>query len=279
MIAVIPARDEAERLPRAVAALRAQGCAVMVVANGCTDATAQVARDCGAVAIEAPVLPGGVGEARAIGFAAAMAVWPDAAWILTTDADCALAPGAVATLAKALARADAAAGRVVPDPAEFAALPAPVRAHGRLEDRRDALLAEIGARAVPLAHDPAPRHGQAPGALLAFRVDAYRAVGGFAHLRCSEDRDIVQRLRAHGLRVAHPWDAVVQASCRLTGRAPGGMADTIAARTRADLTEETARLSRQCARLERLAQALRQEGPRATDRLASLVSAPRRAVV
>ena len=271
ILAVLPARDEAARVGGAVEALRAQGARVLIVANGCADGTAEVARRAGAAAMETPALPGGVGEARRLGFEAALSRWPGAEAILTSDADCRVAPGTVAALRRALLHADAAAGRVVPDPVEFAALPAHVRRHGDLEDLRDALLAEIGARSVPVAHDPPPRHGQAPGALLAFRPAAYRAVGGFAPLRCAEDRDIVRRLCTGGWRVAHPWDAVVLASCRLKGRAPGGMADTIAARTVADLGVETARLERQCARLSALADALRVEGPGAADRLVAIV--------
>ena len=269
--AVLPARDEAARVGGAVAALRAQGAAVLVVADGCTDGTAEAARHAGAEVIETPATAGGVGAARQAGFDAALERWPGTDAILTSDADCRVAPGAIRVLRGALTRAEAAAGRVVPDPDEFARLPLHVRRHGDLEDLRDALLAEIGARAVPVPHDPPPRHGQAPGALLAFRPAAYRAVGGFAPMRCGEDRDIVRRMRVAGLRVAHPWDAVVHASCRLRGRAPGGMADTIAARARADLTVPTARLERQCIRLEALADALRIEGPAAADRLTAIV--------
>ena len=271
IVAILPARDEEARVGGAVAALRAQGAAVLVVANGCADGTAEAARRAGAEVLEAPATPGGVGAARRAGFDAALQRWPAADAILTSDADCRVAPGTIQALRRALARADAAAGRVVPDPVEFARLPLHVRRHGDLEDLRDALLAEIGARAVPVPHDPAPRHGQAPGALLAFRPAAYRTVGGFAPMRCGEDRDIVRRMRVAGLRVAHPWDAVVHASCRLRGRAPGGMADTIAARVTADLAVPTARLDRQCARLEALAEALRIEGPTAADRLTAIV--------
>ena len=273
IVAVLPARDEAGRVGGAVAALRRQGAHVVVVANGCRDATGDVAAASGAVVVAVPALSGGVGAARALGCAAALERWPGLAMLAVSDADCRVAPGAVAALRAALARADAAFGRVVPDPVEFAALPPHVRRHGDLEDLRDALLAEIGGRAVPVPHDPAPRHGQAPGALMAFRPRAYRAVGGFAALCCHEDRDLARRMIVGGFRVAHPWNAVVVASCRLRGRAPGGMADTIAARTRADLARETERLSRQCARLAPLAAALRAEGPRAADRLAALLAA------
>lgn len=274
-VVVIPARDEAARIAVCVRSFAAQGVAAMVAANGCTDDTVARAFAAGAAVLDLPAHPGGVGEARRIGMAAALDRNPGGGMIVTADADCRPGPGAAAVLRRALVRADAAFGRVVPDPAEFARLPRAVRIHGRLEDRRDALLAEIGAFAEPRVHDPMPRHGQAPGAMMAFRPDAYRAVGGFAPLPCAEDRDIARRLVLAGLRVAHPWDAVVIASCRLAGRAPGGMADTIAARVRSDLAEETARLRRECGRLVRLVSALRRDGPAVLDAMADVMAAAR----
>ena len=273
VLAVVPARDEAARIPTALAALQAAGAEVLVVANGCTDQTARIAASHGAAVLRSEGASGGVGAARRAGMEAARALAPRAPVLLTSDADCRLAPGALPALLTALRRADAAMGRVVPEPAEFARLPASVRRHGDLEDARDALLAEIGAFTEPRAHDPMPRHGQCPGALMAFRAAAYEAVGGFAPLPCSEDRDIARRLVLAGLRVAHPWDAVVFASCRLTGRAPGGMADTVANRARADLSGEIDRLEAQCERLTDLVEALHRQGRAALADLAFHVGA------
>ena len=264
-VAVIPARNEETRIATAIAAFRNQQVGVVVVANGCTDRTATAARSAGAHVLTFGRLAGGVGEARALGCAEALRLHPQTRMLLTSDADCRVGADSVAVLRRALASADAAAGRVVPDPVEFAHLPAHVRTHGDLEDLRGALLAEINASIRPSPHDPGPRHGQAPGALLAFRPSAYLAVGGFASMACSEDRDIVRRLYRAGFNVAHPWDAVVVASCRLDGRASGGMADTIASRVASELGEATIRLARQCARLLLIAHALRTQGASAID--------------
>lgn len=213
-----------DRLPAALRSLAQHGVAALVVANECLDATAAAARAAGAAVLELPVLPGGVGAARRAGMSAVRRIAPGATALLTTDA---------------------VFGRIVPEPDEFAHLPAPVRRHGNLEDLRDALMAEIGGRAAPQPWDPLPRHGQSPGALIAFRPDIYDAIGGFEPLPCREDRLIERRLVECGFRVARPWDAVVFAWCRLRGRAPDGMADTIADRTRADLARATDRLERQ----------------------------------
>ena len=218
----------------------------------------------------------GVGEARARGCEEALRLRPRTLMLITSDADCRVGSGSIAALRHALNKAHAAAGRVVPDPDEFAALPDQVRVHGDLEDLRDALLAEISARIRPSWHDPSPRHGQAPGALLAFRPAAYLAVGGFASMRCSEDRDIVRRLCQAGFTVAHPWDAVIVASCRIQGRAVGGMADTIARRASSDLGPAIVRLSRQCDRLVPVVSALRSEGPIAIEKVCDFIDGNRR---
>jgi hypothetical protein len=258
-VAVVPARDEAARLPAALRALHAQGIAALVVANGCSDATAAVARRHGARVIETPALEGGVGAARRLGMAAALR--HDPPWLMTTDADCVLAPGAARVLRSALARADAAFGRVVPCAREFARLPRAVRRHGRLEDRRDALAAQVEGLLADAPWNPLPCHGQSAGALMAFRPAAYAAAGGFAPRPTHEDRLIASALERAGARVARPWHAVVRASCRLEGRAPGGMAATIARRARTDLAAETRRLEAACALLERRLAALRAGPP------------------
>ena len=249
-VAVVPARDEATRLPDLLASLRREGLQALVVANGCTDGTAALARAAGAAVIETPALDGGVGEARAIGLAEAHRM--GAPVLLTVDADCRLAPGTARTVLRALVRADAVFGRVEPDAGEFAALPATVRRHGAAEDRCDALRALIDATVADCPWNPFPAHGQSPGALIAWHAPAYVATGGIDPVPCHEDRRMAATLVARGLRVARPWDAVVFASCRLRGRAPGGMAATIASRARAGdrLLAEAVVLERDCAALE-----------------------------
>lgn len=250
-IIVIPARDEAHRLPAALASCRISSLAAVVVANGCSDATAVLSRDAGAFVIETPALEGGVGEARLIGLAAALEQGAEV--LLTMDADCTLAPGSVAAVMRALDHADAVFGRVAPDAAEFARLPETVRRHGMSEDRRDGLRALIDSATAACPWNPFPAHAQSPGALIAWHASVYRSVGGIDPVPCHEDRRMAAALARHDFRIARPWDAVSIASCRLRGRAPGGMADTIAARARAGrrLIAETHALERECAALER----------------------------
>lgn len=99
---VVPARNEAPRVGRVVAELRAvlPGVPILVVENGSSDATAAVASDAGA-----EVLTSEPGYARALraGFAAALLRNPP--WIAQLDADeqhpAAALPGLLAALAEA----------------------------------------------------------------------------------------------------------------------------------------------------------------------------------
>lgn len=277
IVAVIPACNEETRVAAAVAALRAEGVMrTLVLANGCGDATAARAAAAGAVVVEAGPLDGGVGEARALGCAAAFARWPDISVLISTDADSRVGTGCVAALRQALGRADAAMGRLVPDPDEMADLPEDVALLLELLGRRDSLLAELARLGMSRPYDPAPRHLDRAGALMAFRPVVYRQIGGFRPLRSHEDRDIAARLCHGGFRVAHPWEATVTVSCRTSGRAPDGMAAFLSARIGGEHHETIGLLRRQCRRLSHLAGNLRLVGPGAACALSDLVrsSAP-----
>jgi len=57
-------------------------------------------------------------------------------------------------------------------------------------------------------------------------------IGGFADLGAGEDRDLIRRMRLARFSVRHASDVQVFASCRLTRRAPGGMAQALRDRLR-----------------------------------------------
>ncbi|HUP21425.1 MAG TPA: glycosyltransferase, partial [Thermoanaerobaculia bacterium] len=114
VVALVPARDEAELLPRTLPWLLAQEglTGVVLVDDGSTDATTEVAHEVarglgvtpGAAVLEViaagPRPPGWTGKvhAQAVGLARAGERWPDAEWLLLTDADIRLRPGALAGL-------------------------------------------------------------------------------------------------------------------------------------------------------------------------------------
>ncbi|MDP3417461.1 glycosyltransferase family 2 protein [Falsiroseomonas sp.] len=246
LVIAIPARDEADQLPACLAALAVQqgvqqdAIAVLVLANNCSDDTAGLARSL------APALPyrlevaecclpprrAHAGGARRAAMDAGAALFgaapgPDPL-LFSTDADGRATPGWIAAnLAAFAAGADAVAGTYATDPTEAALLPASLRRWEAMEARYAALLEELATLVDSDPHDPWPRHAVHSGASIALRLSAYRAVGGLPELPVGEDRALFAALLGAGLRVRHSPAARVIVSCRLEGRAVGGMADTL----------------------------------------------------
>lgn len=249
-VVCVPARDEAERLPRLLRSLAEQrGPAageplrVVVVANNCRDGTAEAVRALQAEGglsalalrlIEAEWTP----PDAHVGTARRAALDAGAAWLaadgvpegvlLTTDADAVLPPDWVAANRAALRAAEVVGGRLVID--------------GRAS--RDPALADLDARIArywscvravedrfdPPPHDPPPRHGDHTGASLGLRASLYRAVGGLPPLPRGEDNALVARVQEAGGRLRHCPRVSVRVSDRAEGRAEGGMAREMARR-------------------------------------------------
>ncbi|WP_457105816.1 glycosyltransferase [Methylobacterium sp. P5_C11] len=251
-VVCIPARNEAERLPRLLASLAAQNgvsarapLRVVVLANNCTDGTVPAVRDVEASGILATlalrVIDVALGEADAhVGTARRMALEAGADWLdadgqpdgflLTTDADARLPADWVAANLRALECADVVGGRLVIDDdgsgdPDLTALHARIERYWsgvrRLEDLLD-----------PPPYDPAPRHGDHTGASLAVPAALYRAVGGLPALPCGEDNALVGLLRSNGARLRHCPDVQVLVSSRHQGRVSGGMATEMVRRAR-----------------------------------------------
>lgn len=223
-LVVVPARNEAARIAACLGALGGQGADLLVVANNCTDATAQIAATHGAAVLDCHIAAGGVGAARRLGIAEGMRMaageGTDLRAVLTSDADCLVAPDWLqANLRHLDAGAAAVCGWILPIAKEHALLPPLLLHRAALEDRFLDLKVALELRLTGRAG-----HERTPGASLAFRPDAYVAARGFDPVPAHEDRAIILRLKALGLPVVHARDVVVRASCRLEGRAPGGMA-------------------------------------------------------
>lgn len=247
-VVCIPARNEAERLPRLLRSLAAQEgisaeapLRVVVLANNCDDGTPGIVRDLAAAlptlavrtieaAIPAP-------EAH-VGTARRMALEAGADWLaadghadgvlLTTDADAWLPPNWLAANLAALRGADVVGGRLVID-AEGTVPPALADLHARIE-RYWSGVRVLEDLIDPPPHDPAPRHGDHTAASLALRADLYRAVGGLPALPCGEDNALVARLTRRGARLRHCPAVEVHVSARREGRVSGGMATEMARR-------------------------------------------------
>lgn len=243
-VVAVPVRNEAERIAACLRAVDAQAnlapgaLGVVLFLNNCTDGTEAIVADLvPSLSVPVRVMTEDFAGAHA-GWARRRAMDAAAAWlgegggvILSTDADSRVPPNWVArTLAAVAAGADAVAGRVELDIEEGKLLPASLHARGRLEDIYDALITEAEARIDPDPHDPWPCHRTTIGATLAVTRDAYIAVGGMPEIPLGEDGAFIARLIAHGKRVRHAPEICVTISARLTGRAPGGVADTIRSR-------------------------------------------------
>ena len=226
-LVIIPARNEEDRIEACLYALARQIADVLVVANNCTDATAERAARAGAAVIDCTIWDGGVGVARRLGAAEGLQCMAQTHWLMTSDADCVVAHDWVARNRWHLGQGAAAVcGMVLPIPEEHAALPPALLRRAALEDRFLALKAQLEAHLTGQAG-----HEQTPGASLAFTPAAYAAADGFDSMPTHEDRAIILRMKAQGLPVVHCREVTVRASCRLEGRAPGGMAAALLARS------------------------------------------------
>ncbi|WP_428515087.1 glycosyltransferase family A protein [Roseovarius sp.] len=236
----VPARNEAERivpcLEAARMALQGRG-GIVVVVNGSDDATFPRAQDwfadtgtAGLLMELAETPPGGVGAVRRQAVAAAAPRLARHGVVLTTDADSRVFPDWLDANLSELTQADLICGSVFPDADEFAQLPQIISQRGAAEGEYVALTLTLRALIDPLAHDPAPGGLGAAGASLAFRMPLYSDTGGIPALPGNEDRAFATIAEDRGWRVRHSQKVRVLTSCRLDGRAPGGMAEALARR-------------------------------------------------
>jgi rSAM/selenodomain-associated transferase 2 len=168
---VIPARDEAERISDAVRSALEAGVEVIVVDGGSRDATAELARGCGA-----RVIASAPGRARQLAVGAEAA--GDAQALVFLHGDSALPAGWRARVEFALADARVAGGAFAFRFAERGAL---------------LRLVELGVR-VRVALARLPYGDQA----LFVRASVLRALGGVPQAPIMEDLDLVRGMRAHG---------------------------------------------------------------------------------
>lgn len=252
-VVCVPARNEAEALPRLIRSLdRQEGASddarlrVVVVANNCTDDTVASLRAMERNAeiprldlriIEATIPPpdAHVGTARRRALDAG-AAWLEAEGVLngvllSSDADAVAPTDWVAANLRALRNAEFVGGRLVLHGDGPVSDPRLAALHARIEQYWIAVrrLEEVF---DPPAHDPSPRHGDHVAASLALRADLYRRVGGLPVLACGEDNALVARVRWHGGRVRHCPNVSIGVSDRGTGRVTGGMATEMLRRAR-----------------------------------------------
>ncbi|WP_426490278.1 glycosyltransferase [Hymenobacter sp. 102] len=242
---IIPAKDEAATILAALAALAAQvdeqghplppdNFEVLVLANNCQDATAQLAREFGArhpqlaLHVAETTLPkteAHVGRARQLLMDEACRRLEQAGqptcFIASTDADTQVAPTWLTATKTALAAgADAVGGRIL---MRDAVPGCPVRRRQLQDATYQLLQTQLEEVLDPIPHDPWPRHHQHFGASIAITTAAYRRVGGLPAVPYLEDEALYQALLQHDLRVRHSAAVRVHTSARQQGRVAVGL--------------------------------------------------------
>ena len=219
---VVPARNEQERLPACLAALRTVAGSVripvhlLVVADACSDETATVAVARGAQVIR--IRAGNVGTARAAGMAGLLRrvadTDPAAVWLATTDADTVVPPG---WLRRQLSYAgqgwDVVLGTVT------------------VTDW-DGHPPQVPAAFAAMYESGEGPHRHVHGANLGIRASAYLAAGGFPSLPTAEDHALLTAATEAGSRVLRAGDITVETSSRRHARAPRGFSHVLRALAR-----------------------------------------------
>jgi len=243
MVVAIPAHNEERRIARTLRALgiqtgeRAGHFSVLVLANNCSDATADVARSVArTLRLRIEVIEehfateqAHVGHARgrALQLAAARLTGHPHGLIATTDADTVAAPDWASRMRQALAQADVVGGRIFTLPEESARLPQGLR-RLQLQDAVYHLLAsQLGSRIDPDPADPWPRHHQHFGANLGLRLSAWQQVKVWPTVRTLEDLALVEELRRLDLRVRHCPQVKVWTSARQSSRVEVGLSSQL----------------------------------------------------
>jgi cellulose synthase/poly-beta-1,6-N-acetylglucosamine synthase-like glycosyltransferase len=254
-VVAVPVKDEEERLPACLRALAQQRdrsgqpipptlVRIVVFANNCSDRSASLARKLGGglsldVRVVEARLPPAIAHA---GSARRAAMDLAEAWlveagesdgvILTTDADSQVAPNWIAENLAAFADgAEAVLGRIDLDE-EGAFLPEALHRRGALENTYERLLTELSWLLDPLGHNPWPHHATISGASLGVTRAAYCRVGRLPRVPLGEDKALIRLLSRQDARIRCCSTVHVITSGRTHGRAPGGVADALAIRSR-----------------------------------------------
>ncbi len=235
----VPARDEAERLPRLLEALARQDLegliAVAICLNNTTDrsvdavaAIAEHHRGRLKIHLDVVTFPpelSHAGSARAAAMTAGLArLGAGPGVLITTDADARPPSDWVSANLDAIADgADIVGGRLVLD--EDDGIPPGIVAARLLWDRYWAAVRTIEDEIDPSPWDVPPRHGDHTGGSLAMTAEIYRRAGGVPMIASGEDRALVEAAVIAGGHLVHPISVWTRVSARSEGRAVGGMAE------------------------------------------------------
>lgn len=250
-IVTIPAKNEQRSIGETLSALFGQigfsgdplptgEFEIILLADGCTDETADIARSLGigspfplhVIETDPEERSSGVGAARRMlmDMAAEMLASGSSsdALIATTDADTKVAPDwVVQTRAALTPEVAAVAGLVEVDFKSAEPGDPAIASYQQRYETYERMRCELAARLEPIPHEPGSRHSINTGASFAVRADVYRKTGRMPALRTGEDIAFYRKLLTDGHLVRHSRDVKVHTSGRETGRVSGGLADAL----------------------------------------------------
>ncbi|GHC25916.1 glycosyl transferase [Kushneria pakistanensis] len=202
---VVPAHNEEQHLPDCLQALiraadharsRGHEVTLVVVLDSCRDRSATIAAEYGIKTVS--VAAGNVGMARHTGV---LALPEGIDWLAFTDADTCVPEHWLS--AQCGAGTDAVCGGVYLS--QWQSLPPALRARYLAHQRQNI------------------RREHVHGANLGISMVAYQALSGFRPLRCHEDVDLIERLKAGKGSITWAHSLRVMTSARCQARAPEGL--------------------------------------------------------
>ena len=249
---IVPVRNEAESLISMLSALLHQATfagnrldpteyEVILLANNCSDASAEIARTFAAqhpsfaLHVLERFLPpeeAFVGRARQMlmdeAYVRLLSIGRNRGIIASTDGDSEVSPNWItATCWEIDQGADAVGGRIMTSRSSRHQLQPQARRCFLDDVGYQSLVAELESHLDPLSYDPFPRHFQHFGASLAVTVDAYAEAGGLPAVRTPEDEAFYQSLMRVDARFRHSPLVKVTTSARQCGRSPVGLANQL----------------------------------------------------
>jgi glycosyltransferase involved in cell wall biosynthesis len=249
---IVPVRNEAETLEATLNALNyqidlegkrldLQRYEVILLANNCSDNSAEVARNFARLhpqlvlhvaELTLPPAEAYIGRVRQILMDEAhrrlIYIGRKHGIIASTDGDSQVTPTWIAAnLAEIEAGADAVGGRIYTTKSDRATLNPYAKACYLREVGYRSLIAELEAYIDPDPYDYFPRHYQHYGASLAVTAQMYKQAGGLPAVRTPEDVAFYQALLRVNARFRHSPLVKVVTSARQTGRAALGLSNQL----------------------------------------------------
>ena len=248
----MPAKNEADRLPRTLAALanqtdpqgrpwRRERWEVLLLVNNSTDDSFALARQfkwshpafpLHVAEQHFPAEQAHIGHVRKVLMDTAcqrLLLQPKASsLLLSTDADTEVAPDWLTqNLAEARRGAEAVGGRILLQPQDLRELHPRTRNIQLGSDQYHLLVSWLEDCCDPQAHDPWPRHHQHFGSSFALKPEIYRHIGGLPPKEFLEDVALYEALIRQDVKFRHSPAVRVRTSGRLQGRTAVGLAEQL----------------------------------------------------